>query len=101
MSWATQVVKRVACYGWQVLIEELSDGLAGSGSQKLNGHGRVVLKNGAVYEGNWVNGCMHGAGKLVFPDGIEYDGDFDNNTMTGTGVSLHQSIRSARSVGPW
>lgn len=55
-------------------------------AKKLNGLGRLTLKSGAVYEGHFLDGCMHGQGKLVFPDGIEYEGQFQDGAMEGSGV---------------
>ena len=38
------------------------------------GVGIAVLDNGAMYEGNFLNGLMHGTGKITWPDGTVYQG---------------------------
>jgi len=38
------------------------------------GVGVAVLDNGAMYEGNFLNGLMHGTGKITWPDGTVYQG---------------------------
>jgi len=36
------------------------------------GNGKLTLKNGFCYEGEWLNDIPHGNGKLIFPDGNHY-----------------------------
>ena len=33
------------------------------------------FKNGAVYDGQWVNGMKNGLGVFVYPDGSKYHGN--------------------------
>eukprot|EP00798_Chlamydomonas_sp_ICE-L_P022097 gene22097-29154_t len=74
----------------QVAVEEYDNKLEPESTKlrrgKFEGHGKVVLRSGVAYEGNWSEGSMHGKGLMTFPDGLLYEGDFLNSTITGTGV---------------
>ncbi len=52
---------------------------------KPNGNGKLILKNGGCYEGNFVNGTFEGMGKYVCSDGAQYEGNFANNNYNGQG----------------
>lgn len=54
------------------------------------GQGTILLANGIMYEGGFVNGRFHGRGKLTDPrEGInivaEYEGDYVNGARQGQG----------------
>ena len=45
----------------------------------------VMLEDGSVYEGQWVNGMRDGKGILKVIDGSEYDGHWHANKRNGFG----------------
>jgi len=55
----------------------------------LNGFGKYRFANGAVYEGNFVNGRASGKGNVKYADGSTYVGDFVNGKMEGRGIYLY------------
>ena len=46
---------------------------------------RIECSDGAIYEGEMLNGAFHGKGKLTWADGGAYDGDWFNDAMSGIG----------------
>lgn len=57
-------------------------------------HGRErrsphVLKNGAVYEGDWLNSKRDGYGTQAWTDGAKYDGEWKDNKANGFGKFVH------------
>ncbi len=51
-----------------------------------NGKGIYVFKNGAQYEGDFVNKLPHGRGKAQYPNGERYDGDMAGGSFNGYGT---------------
>jgi len=45
--------------------------------------GRVTLKNGAIYEGQWLNNLRDGAGTQEWPDGSKYEGYWSQDKANG------------------
>jgi hypothetical protein len=39
----------------------------------------MKLKDGIIYDGEWLNGKMHGIGVLTLANGSKYDGSFENS----------------------
>ncbi|KAL5021284.1 hypothetical protein ScPMuIL_000439 [Solemya velum] len=55
-----------------------------------NGHGVYIYENGFFrYEGQWKNGRKHGHGKLVMKDGSYYEGQFVNGEIQGYGYRYY------------
>ena len=54
----------------------------------FNGNGKMVYKDGRVYEGEWVQGNKEGNGSLLWPDGSKYWGEFKNDQINGEGEFL-------------
>lgn len=50
----------------------------------LNGKGRSISGDGAIYDGQWKNGKRHGTGKTQ-KGGVIYKGDFFNGKRHGQG----------------
>jgi len=53
---------------------------------KFSGEKTLVLPDGKIYKGKFINGKRHGFGKLIYPDGLEYEGDFIDNRQEGYGT---------------
>ncbi len=51
-----------------------------------NGYGKVIFKDGSVYEGTFLNGLCHGKGKITWANGDSYDGDWVENNRHGQGI---------------
>ena len=51
-----------------------------------NGKGKMIWKNGDVYEGDWKNGKRTGKGKLTWKNGDKYEGYFKNDELDGEGT---------------
>jgi hypothetical protein len=47
------------------------------------------MKNGAIYEGDWLNSRRDGYGAQVWPDGAKYDGEWKDNKANGFGKFVH------------
>lgn len=50
-----------------------------------NGFGQMILRSGAVYEGDVAFGRLHGKGTLKLPNGWTFEGDFVQNSIQGSG----------------
>lgn len=60
-------------------------GEVGNDGTTPNGYGKIIWKNGNVYEGQVQNGKRQGTGKLVWANGDVYEGQFQNDKMHGKG----------------
>lgn len=50
----------------------------------LDGQKKVTLKNGEIWEGNYIAGLLNGTGKIFFPNGDTWDGEFKDNKPHGS-----------------
>ncbi|XP_052061458.1 MORN repeat-containing protein 1-like isoform X4 [Mytilus californianus] len=58
------------------------------------GHGVYVFENQYFrYEGEWVKGKKHGFGKLLLKDGTYYEGQFNQGEITGTGFKFFSETK--------
>lgn len=46
----------------------------------------VKLKNGSIYNGEWLGGKRHGKGVLTWEDGSRYEGEWRHNFSWGHGL---------------
>lgn len=53
-----------------------------------HGKGKLKLKNGDFYEGEFQNGCFSGEGRMLSADGCEYVGEWKNNYRDGKGKEV-------------
>ena len=60
---------------------------------------RYVYHDGAIYEGNWLNGQMHGKGRFSYPDSSVYFGYFKMGLKDGLGKLEFASGNSE--IGKW
>ena len=60
----------------------------GKGKQILSngGNGKIIFKDGTIYEGQIEKGELKGKGKMVWKNGYEYEGGFNSNKFNGNGV---------------
>ena len=49
----------------------------------------MQFSNGAIYQGQWLQGKKHGQGVESYPDGSEYTGKFANNEREGFGKVIY------------
>ena len=61
---------------------------------KPHGNGTWEMGNGAVYVGQWVNGCREGLGTFTWSkygpaSGQSYEGQWKNNKRHGKGKMIH------------
>ena len=61
--------------------------------------GATEIKDGSVYEGEWVNGKRDGQGVLIQIDGTRYEGMFENNQFHGVGCQTFAN--GDRYTGEW
>lgn len=54
------------------------------GAKLAHGFGKLTLRDGRVYEGDWRHGLRHGRGRMTFEDS-EYDGDWMEDQPSGEG----------------
>lgn len=52
------------------------------------GKGKMVYRNGTVFEGNFKNNNFEKDGKITFPNGIIYKGKFNKNVFNGPGFVI-------------
>ena len=52
---------------------------------KANGFGKYVNIKGEIYIGNWINDKQEGEGELILKDGSRYNGHFKNGMKNGNG----------------
>jgi hypothetical protein len=56
--------------------------------KKFSGEKTLILPDGKIYEGKFINGKRHGFGRLIYPDGLKYEGDFIDNRQEGYGTYI-------------
>src|SRR5688572_6438655 len=57
--------------------------------ETLLGTGKIIFKNGSVYQGNVKYGILESEGKtstLIFPNGTKYEGEIHSNQLSGKGI---------------
>lgn len=54
----------------------------------VSGTGKMLLEDGALYEGDVKNGMAEGKGKTIFKSGIVYTGNYAGSEMSGKGKML-------------
>ena len=62
---------------WNTRIEFKGDFL----NNMRHGYGKMIQRDGTVYEGQWENGLASGYGMLIQPDGFKNHGFFKDNVM--------------------
>ena len=70
-------------------LEFLKDGNVYEGDfirGEMTGKGKYVWSNKQIYEGDFVNGIKHGKGIYIWPDGFEYNGEYVNGIREGRGI---------------
>ncbi|MES1909554.1 MAG: hypothetical protein MHM6MM_002271 [Cercozoa sp. M6MM] len=55
-----------------------------------HGHGKLVCKNGDVYEGNFVRGKFSGKGRYTYKNGCYYDGQWKRGKRHGEGEERYE-----------
>lgn len=76
-----------------------SDGVVYKGkweSDKMNGRGLLIHKNGSQYDGDFVDNMMHGHGIYTWSDGSKYEGPFFNNSLEGDGKYIDSKNQTWR-----
>lgn len=56
---------------------------------KQDKFGKLIYKDGRVYEGELVNGIKHGKGVFIMPDSTVYDGIWRNDSMVGIATIIN------------
>ena len=56
-----------------------------------HGVGKQIWKDGAKYEGEWINGKACGRGVFYHVNGDVYDGEFREDRANGQGTYYHQN----------
>ena len=51
----------------------------------FNGKGKLILSNGIIYEGDFVDGEKTGSGTIFYPDGTVYEGYVEKGELKGKG----------------
>ena len=63
------------------------------------GRGTLVTHDGALYEGDFVNGKFHGLGQWVHEDGSMFKGQFVKGLANGKGK--YKGTKGERYEGDW
>jgi hypothetical protein len=61
--------------------------------------GKVVYKNGEIYDGDFINEVKDGFGKLLYKKGQSYEGQWKNNKRDGEGTYIFES--GSVYIGQW
>ena len=64
-----------------------------------HGWGKIVFKDGASYEGEWVLGHAEGNGTFHHMAGEVYRGGFMHNLKHGIGITMH--LNKKQDEGQW
>ena len=56
---------------------------------KLNDYGKMIYANGDVYNGHWKNGIKHGQGELINIEGLTYNCYWNNGKKNGRGFIIY------------
>ncbi|TNV78792.1 hypothetical protein FGO68_gene5616 [Halteria grandinella] len=64
-----------------------------------HGFGLQLWKDGARYEGDWLNGKANGKGTFYHLNGDIYEGDFIDDRANGNGVYFHKN--GSKYTGEW
>ena len=64
-----------------------------------HGKGVLVILDGSIYEGYWLNDKKNGFGRFIHVDGDFYIGQFKDDMMHGTGTYTHAD--GAKYEGEW
>ena len=54
-----------------------------------HGKGNLVIIDGSIYEGYWINDKKNGFGRFIHVDGDIYDGYWANDKANGRGIYKH------------
>jgi len=65
----------------------------------FHGYGKLFLRAGNIYEGEFNHGKYHGVGKEILPDGSTYTGEFKNGERQGLGTFI--SCNGTCQSGVW
>jgi hypothetical protein len=60
----------------------------------------MIMKNGMIYEGNWLEGIIQGYGEIKWPSGNIYKGEFKSNKINGNGYLIWFDS-SEKYIGQW
>ena len=80
-------MKNSSFYGKGKLI--LSNGVIYEGDfidGEKTGNGKIIFEDKTVYEGGVEKGDLNGKGKMIWTNGYEYEGDFEFNKLCGNGI---------------
>ena len=56
-----------------------------------NIEGKILYRDGVIYEGQWNSGIRHGIGKFTYSNGNIYEGNFVNDNMHGIGKMIYKN----------
>ena len=66
--------------------------------KKINGKGKILFKDGRIYEGNFVEGKLNGEGKYIDSNGDIYEGIFRDGNLSGKGTIIKIKEKRNKSI---
>jgi hypothetical protein len=58
-------------------------------SNKRSGRGKIIFKNGAIFEGHFLNNKVNGYGRHIKTDGEQYEGEWKDDCLHGQGLLIN------------
>jgi hypothetical protein len=52
--------------------------------------GKLIYRDGTIYDGQFDDGKYHGIGKIIYPSGNSYEGNFVKDKMKGIGKMIYK-----------
>ena len=80
-----------------VKLEEKYEGSYDENGKK-SGNGKMILKDGSSYEGNFDNDKFHGFGKYTCASGVTYEGNWVNGLRSGKGKYVSKNGSSYEGI---
>lgn len=65
--------------------------------KKINGKGKILYRDGRIYEGIFENGMLNGNGKYISSNGDIYEGNFNKGNLSGKGTIIKSKENSNNS----
>ena len=69
----------------------------GLDKKKISGEGKIVYRDGRIYEGLFQDGLLNGKGKYISSNGDIYEGTFDKGNLLGIGTIIFSNDNSNKS----
>ena len=63
--------------------------------------GKLICRDGTIYEGQFDDGKYHGIGKIIYPSGNSYEGNFEKDKVKGFGKMIYKNSIIKSIISYW